>query len=341
MKHEIDLKNYAVHTDLALEVVEGETGYHTEIREENEIKITKVIIEKGFHAFGKEEGTYTTLEFQDFTDHVNRKNLEKVFTKELKEFLHLLKIGKDAKALIVGLGNHKSTPDSLGPLSVSNILVTSHLFFYGEVEKGIRSISAFLPGVTGETGMETSELVKSVIKKMKPDFIIVIDSLASRSIDRLCHTIQITDTGIHPGSGIGNERKEISASTLGIPVIAVGVPTVVDAVTIVSDTMHYLYKHLSYTKQNLNNPKSKLIVGGVNYLKEEVKGEEKEKEKWFGLLGSLKEEEIKKLIFEVLTPIGYNLMVTPKEIDFMVQDLGILIGHGINYALHENHSIFN
>lgn len=339
MNHEIDLKDYELRTDLVLEILEdkNEQGYSIYKKREQGISVTEVMIKKENETIkGKKPGKYITIEFEDVTDHKNKEALEKIFTKELKQILDGLNIKKEDRCLIVGLGNRNSTPDALGPITISNILVTNHLFLYGEVEEGFRPVSTFIPGVTGETGIETSELLESVVKYLKPDFVIVIDALASRSIERVGHTIQITDTGIHPGSGVGNKRKEISKEIFGIPVISIGVPTVVDAVTICSDTIGYLYRHFSYVKQNMDHPSSKLIpAGSVNYLKEEVKEEPLEKEKWLGLLGTLTEEETKQLIFEVLTPIGYNLMVTPKEIDFMISNLGLLLGSGINHALHE------
>ena len=146
----------------------------------------------------------------------------------------------------------------------------------------------------------------------------------------------MTDTGIHPGSGVGNSRKEISKEILGIPVIAIGVPTTVDAVTIVSDTINYMYKHFSYTKENINNPSNKLMVSTPNYLKKKIKIDKGDKSKLLGLIGNLEDFEIKQLVFEVLSPVGYNLMVTPKEIDFLIEKLSYIIGEGINKSLHEN-----
>ena len=146
----------------------------------------------------------------------------------------------------------------------------------------------------------------------------------------------MTNTGIHPGSGIGNNRKEISFETIKIPVIAIGVPTVVDAVTIVSDTIRYMYKHFSYMKENMNKPINKLIgIQNINYLKEETNLKEEDKETLLGVVGSLKDEEVKQWIFEVLSPIGYNLMVTPKEVDFLMEKLSDVIGNGINHVLHK------
>ena len=339
MSHEIDLKNYEIRTDLALETLEtmSKKGYRVVESREEDVKITTVMVnEIGSREIGKKPGTYVTLEFEDTTDHENQEKIIRIFSKKLKELLEELGIKKDATSFVIGLGNEKSTPDSLGPLTVNQILVTNHLFYYGEVESGYRPVSAFSPGVMGETGIETSDFIKSAVLTLKPDFLIVVDALASQSIERVNHTIQMSDTGIHPGSGVGNKRKEISKETLGIPVISIGVPTVVDAVTIVSDTMEYLYKHFAYTKETMDDPVSKLIPSGsVDYRKKEVKQNKEDKKKLLGMLGTLEPMEIKQLIFEVLTPIGYNFMVTPKEVDFVIQNLSEILGRGINQALHE------
>lgn len=332
MGHEIYLKNTSIHTDLALESV-GEEYEKQEFTNQN-CKITKIKLKEDFES--KKKGTYITIEFEDVTDHENEKQVCEVFSLELKKFLEELKIKEQDEILVVGLGNKKSTPDSLGPLTLSNVLVTHHLFSLGAVEEGFRDVSIFSPGVTGETGLETSELVESVIKKFQPNLLVVVDALAARSIERVGHTIQITDTGILPGSGIGNKRKELSKEVFHIPVVAIGIPTVVDAVTIVSDTIGYLYKHFSYTKKHIHNPINKLIpVGSINYLKEEIKEESIEKEKLLGLVGTLNESEIKSLMYEVLSPIGYNLMVTPKEIDFLMETLSRILGSGMNQTFHK------
>ena len=161
-----------------------------------------------------------------------------------------------------------------------------------------------------------------------------VDALASGSVDRVNKTIQMTDTGIHPGSGIGNARKEISKDTIGIPVIAIGVPTVVDASVIVADTINYMYKHYAFNKEYSNNPKSKLTFNNIDYLNKNIVINNKDKEDLFGLIGKLNSDEVKILINEVLNPIGYNLMVTPKEIDFVIDKLSTLISSSVNEILH-------
>ena len=185
----------------------------------------------------------------------------------------------------------------------------------------------------GETGIETSDLIKSIIDTVKPNFVIVIDALASSSLERINKTVQISTSGINPGSGVGNKRKEISEDTLGIPVIAVGVPTVVDAASIVSDTIGYMYKHFAYQKENINNPKNKLMVN-VNYLNKDSQINNQDKENLFGIVGTLTEKQTKSLITEVLNPTGYNFMVTPKEEDFVIEKLSDLISESLNHSLH-------
>lgn len=340
MNHEIDLSKYQIRTDLAIELIDENSeieGIMFKTSSFEDIKITDVKVEEaGSISINKKKGLYTTIEFTDVTDKKNQENVLKVFTIKLKEMLKTLNLDISDSCLVIGLGNDRSTPDSLGPLSINNVLVTNHLFELGELSTNFRRVSAINPGVMGTTGIETSDIIASIVEKIKPDFIIVIDALASQSVERVNRTIQMTDTGIHPGSGVGNSRKEISKEILGIPVIAIGVPTTVDAVTIVSDTINYMYKHFSYTKENINNPSNKLMISTPNYLKKKIKIDQKDKSKLLGLIGKLDEQETRQLIFEVLSPVGYNLMVTPKEIDFLVEKLSYIIGEGINKSLHKN-----
>jgi spore protease len=348
MSHEIDLSQYKIRTDLLIETLESskEKGIELNInkRDRDDIRVSEIDVdEKHEQLLNKKRGRYITIEYEDITDHSNKEKVTQIFKEELKEFINYLKIGPTATCLIIGLGNERSTPDSLGPEVVHGALVTKHLFdLGGNIEKGFREVSAFSPGVMGTTGIETSKIILGVVEQVKPDFLIVIDALASQSITRVNKTIQMTDTGINPGSGVGNRRTEISSSALGIPVIAIGIPTVVDAVTIVSETINYIFKHISYQKENIKKPSHRLIrPTSVNYMKKEKDLEElniKEKTNLLGLVGELTDEEMKELIYEVLTPIGYNLMVTPKEIDFLIQRLGEIISVGINGALHQKMS---
>lgn len=331
MSHKIDLKDENIRTDLAIELSEAKARSN-----KDDIKITDIKLNKNqANEVGKKPGMYVTIEYTDITDYASREKVKTIFSEELKKIINTLRIKEDDLCLIIGLGNSKSTPDSLGPETINKIMITNHLYEYGDLEEGFRRVCAFTPGVTGETGIETSDLIKEITNSIKPNFVIVIDALAASSVERVNKTIQITDAGINPGSGIGNKRKEISKDILGIPVIAIGVPTVVDAASIVNDTINYMYSHFAYQKENYASPKNKLSVN-VNYLKYKTsKIKKEEKEQLLGMIGTLSKEETKSLIYEILTPIGYNLMVTPKEEDFIIEKLSELIGEGINKALHK------
>lgn len=343
MKHEVDLNKFELRTDLAIEVIENSNnieGVISKIERINDLTVTDVFIDKvGSKTLNKKCGNYITIEFSDVTDETNRKNVEQVFVYKLKELLKRKKIKAKDSCFVIGLGNEKSTPDSLGPLVINNIVVTNHLFEIGQLSLDYRRVWALSPGVMGNTGMETSDIISSIIKTIKPTFLIVIDALASQSIGRLNKTIQMTDTGISPGGGIGNNRKEISEDILGIPVIAIGVPTTVDAVTIVSDTINFMYKHFTYTKNNINNPANKLMINKPNYLNKSISVENSDKISLLGLVGDLSENETRQLIYEVLSPVGYNLMVTPKEVDFVIEKLSNIISQGINKTLHKKKNL--
>ena len=337
MNHEIDLKNYQIRTDLAIDLLDQKKklkGVKQTYYSDNDIIVTSVLLEKN-NTLGKKEGNYITIEFSDITDSQNRKNVEIILKKEIRKILKKMKIRDEDSCLIIGLGNDKSTPDSLGPLTVNNIIVTNHLYLLNELDSSFRRVSALNPGVMGQTGIDTSDIILSLVESLKPNFIITIDSLASQSIDRVNKTIQMTDTGIHPGSGIGNKRKEISKEIIGIPVLAIGVPTVVDASVIVSDTINYMYKHYVFNKEYKLNPKSKFTFNNINYLKREINVSSEDKKNLLGLIGMLDDEEVKQLIYEVLTPIGYNLMVTPKEVDFVIEKLSLLLSNSLNNSLHK------
>lgn len=345
MAHEIDMKKYKIRTDMIVESFDKTkniTGInHTVFQKENNITVEKTIIdETGEKTCGKKKGIYQTISFDDITDKDNQKAIEEVLITVLKEFLEEKKINKSSSCLVIGLGNKDSTPDSLGPLVVNDILVTKYLFNLGEVEEGYRDVSSFIPGVTGTTGIETKKVIDALIKATNPDFIIVIDALASSSMSRVNKTIQLTDTGIHPGSGVGNNREELSEESLKIPVIAIGVPTIVDAVTIVSDTFKYILKHFSYKIENIDNNKLKLVPN-PNYLNHQEKLSKEEKESLLGMVGTLSEEETKQLLVEVLSPIDYNLMVTPKEVDFVMKKLSNVISKSINKSLHDKYNSTN
>jgi len=335
-KDRIDLSQYQIRTDLALEghqmAVEqyGEQIPGVSLDEEDidDIHITRLSIEseEGARLINKRAGHYITFEASGLKRHDSnfQDQMTKIFAKDFKRYLDEIEITSDAKVLVIGLGNWNVTPDALGPMVVEKILVTSHLFelMPDEVDRGFRPVSAVAPGVLGITGIETSDIVKGIVEKSKPDLVIAIDALASRSLDRVNSTIQIADTGINPGSGIGNKRKSLDRETLGVPVIAIGIPTVVDAVSITSDTIDYVLQHLG-KQLDVRNP----------FGKRPSKNTENHA-KFLGMIGTLSEQEKRQLIFEVLAPMGFNLMVTPKEVDTFVEDMAGILANGLNMALH-------
>ncbi len=355
----IDLSKYAIRTDLAVEAGQMALEKHNKTaqqpatslegivvkeRESKGVKITNVnITEKGAEMTGKKPGNYLTLEVQGIRqqDTELQQKVEEVFAYEFNKFMEQLNIQKDASCLVVGLGNWNVTPDALGPVVCENLLITRHLFSLQPeaVQDGFRSVSSIVPGVMGLTGIETSDIIFGVVEKSKPDFVIAIDALAARSIERVNSTIQISDTGIHPGSGVGNKRKEISKETLGIPVIAIGIPTVVDAVSMASDTIDFILKHFGREMKEGNRPSRALAPAGLTFgekrvLTDEDLPSEEHRQNFLGVIGNLEEEEKRKLIHEVLSPLGHNLMVTPKEVDDFIEDMANVIASGLNAALH-------
>lgn len=247
------------------------------------------------------------------------KIIENKIANILKEMIDVNK-----KILVIGLGNYTVTPDSLGPRVCEDVIASSHLS-----NNNLGDVSIISPGVMGQTGMETSDIIKGIVDRIKPDYLIAIDALAARSIKRLNRTIQITDAGINPGSGVGNKRKEISFRTMGIPVIAIGVPTVVDLSSITYDSIEYILKHLEIEKEkNIFQISSK-----DDYDNHKLNDETKKI--YLGLIGNLTSSEQKNLINEALNPSGYNYFVTPKTIDENIIDISLVISRGINKAIHK------
>ena len=224
-------------------------------------------------------------------------------TEELRKIIDL-HVDKQGEILVVGLGNIYVTPDALGPKVINEIDVTRHLINYlpQYVEEGTRMVSAIAPGVLGTTGIETVEILKGIVENIKPKLLIVIDALASRSIERISSTVQLSDTGIVPGAGVGNTRSEISKNTLGIPVIAIGIPTVVETAVLVNDCLDVF----------------------IQKLQDEAKSND--------YLNKLKEEDNYEEIKEALLPKEYNLIVTPKEIDDLIENMKDVVARGINFA---------
>lgn len=284
-----------------------------EYDEEKEIKITTVRIEteNGAKAMGKPVGTYLTLEAP------NMAAADEGYHREISETLagFLEKYMKDTEenqekgysVLVVGLGNREVTPDALGPYVVDQLNVTRHIVQeygrYAVGKGGSRIVSAIVPGVMAQTGMESAEIIRGIVNETTPDLIMVIDALAARSTKRLNRTIQISDAGIHPGAGVGNHRSEITKDTMGIPVIAIGVPTVVDAATIVNDTMENFITALE-TSETLKG------VGVV--------------------LQGYNSAEKYELVKELIAPHLNGMFVTPKDIDDTVRRISYTISEAMN-----------
>ena len=316
------VEKYKIRTDLAMEQKERFESDHVEVSgvvleeeydEEKEIKITTVRIEteNGAKAMGKPVGTYLTLEAP------NMAAADEGYYREISETLadFLEKYMKDTEenqekgysVLVVGLGNREVTPDALGPYVVDQLNVTRHIVQeygrYAVGKGGSRIVSAIVPGVMAQTGMESAEIIRGIVNETTPDLIMVIDALAARSTKRLNRTIQISDAGIYPGAGVGNHRSEITKDTMGIPVIAIGVPTVVDAATIVNDTMENFIMALE-TSETLKG------VGVV--------------------LQGYNSAEKYELVKELIAPHLNGMFVTPKDIDDTVRRISYTISEAMN-----------
>lgn len=316
-----NIEQFQVRTDLAIEARELiDSEEDIEIRgvevdedydESINLKITKVNIkdEHGAKLMNKPMGNYITLESPLLKENDSEVH-EHIMNELAKQLNNLIDNRKNPVVLVVGLGNWWVTPDSLGPKVTSNLLVTRHLFEEineADYLENMGKVSAISPGVMGQTGMETSEIIQSIVKKIKPDIVIAVDALASRKTTRVNSTIQIADTGVHPGSGVGNKRKGLTKESLGVPVIAIGVPTVVDAATIVNDTIDNIVNAMMNTTDNAD-----LLSG----------------------LREFNKDEKYQLIKEVLDPYISNMFVTPKDIDSVVKRIGYVVSGALNMALH-------
>ena len=256
--------NFLPRTDLACEDSENEEKKKTEEYQVNNVLIEKIVLDSmDARKYKKTEGVYYSLTTDSIInlDHDEGSNVSLAIVKILEDIYEEYNLTQDSYILILGLGNDDITPDSLGPKVVKNIFVTKHLFDLGQLEAGLGIIGAIAPGVMGQTGIETSDIIKALVKKTKPELVFVIDALASRSLHRVNRTIQISTAGINPGSGVGNKRKEISYKTLGVPVVAIGVPTVVDIASIFYDLKSFFNE-----KENGYDIRSSLIESDLNYM---------------------------------------------------------------------------
>lgn len=309
---------YNFRTDLALErrdiyqkvnnlkQIDGIKSTEEEINEKLKVTRVEILNKNGEKAIGKPVGNYVTIDVKKLklAEDEDIQKASEVVTKELKKIINI-HTDKQGDILVVGLGNIYVTPDALGPKVINEIDVTRHIIKYlpQYVDEGTRPVSAISPGVLGTTGIETVEILKGIVDNIHPKLLIVIDALASRSIDRISSTIQISDTGIVPGAGVGNTRQEISQTTLGISVIALGIPTVVELATLVSDGIDIF----------------------IDRLQEKAESNE--------YLNKLQQNDKYEEVKEALNVGDYNMIVTPKEIDDLIENMKDIVARGINFAV--------
>ena len=309
-----------IYTDLAVEARELYNeknnveiqGVSVDVEEKENYTITRVeVLDKnGMEIMGKPIGKYITVEVPSMNnaDEDLKDEISLILSNEIKK----MGLNKpESKILIIGLGNWNISSDALGPRIVERILVTRQYFvnFNKDYDDTMSSVAAMAPGVMGITGIESIDIIQGVVERIKPDLLIAVDALASRKMNRVGTTIQLSDTGISPGSGVGNKRKTLNKENLGIPVLSIGVPTVVDAATMVSDTLDLI----------------------INAMKEDAEvGKE-----FYNILESLEEEERYSLVSEVLNPFMANTIVTPKDIDVLIDDTSAIIANALNIALHK------
>lgn len=311
---------FEVRTDLALEVREDLACRGEELkgisvwedeRNGGNIKVTTVSIETETAAkiMKKSCGKYLTIEAPLITwDEDEQEEIAGI----VADYINRLLTDEERKSvLVVGLGNREVTPDALGPQIVDNLCINRHLL-NGEEEEN--SISAVAPGVMAQTGIETAVLIKGVVEQTKPTAVIALDALAARNIQRLNTTIQLSDAGISPGSGVGNHRHALNKESLGVPVVAIGIPTVVDAVTIVNDTMNRL----------------------VEAMKEYAGSGE---DNFYSGYEVLNEEERRMLVYELFTPQWRGMFVTPKNIDETIKNMSITLAKAICNALLDHNRL--
>lgn len=318
-----DFQNMGITLDLALEanqLLRGKANIEVAgVREQvlnydnSTVTIIDIIDERGSQALGKPIGRYLTIESPSLTwEQGILEEINQIFSIHFKP---LIPKDKNKSILIVGLGNDHATPDALGPAVIDNILATRHILLYAPeaIDKNMRSVCTLAPGVLGSNGIETAEIIRGVAAHVKPCCIIAIDALSATSVSRIGSTIQITNTGISPGSGIGNRRADISAKTMGVPVIAIGVPTVVHSAVIVNEAIRILQKN--WAEQNFLN-------------QEEIEA-------------ILSPQCMQSVAHELLMPFAGNLVVTPKEIDEMIHNIARLIATALTCAIHPTLTLEN
>ncbi|MGI6449884.1 MAG: GPR endopeptidase [Desulfitobacteriia bacterium] len=315
MKKSSLYQNMNIYLDLAVEahdLLRGETGSEVagvimKKEEYPEAAVTKITItnQKGEKKLGRPKGNYITIDAPAIKDNnfQEHKEISKILARHLT---NLLDFKEDTNILIIGLGNWQATPDALGPKVVEKVIVTRHLFYYTpeEMQGKMRKVSAISPGVLGLTGIETAEVIRGLVEHVQPDYVIAIDALAAGALERIGTTIQLADTGINPGSGIGNYRKGLNEETLGCKVIAIGVPTVVNAAVIAHKTIEELLGQIESEPSlaRFYNPENERVLMDV--------------------------------MERALSPFKNSLMVTPKEVDDLIDRSSRIIANSLNLCIH-------
>lgn len=313
-------RNFNVTIDLAVEAHELLRGdADTEVpgvsMEEEDfehatVTTIKILNEQGVQEMGRPQGTYITIDVPEVHD--NNYLIHQEITKTLSDKLsELMNLPEDASILLVGLGNWNATPDALGPQVIDKSLVTRHLFNYtpAELQGKLRKVSAIAPGVLGITGIETAEIIRGIVEHVKPDLVIAIDALAAGSLERIGTSIQISDTGISPGAGVGNRRTGINEETLGCRVIAIGLPTVMNAAIIANNCLESLLDEL------------------------------KSSPSLYRLYKEFSPKVFEQILNKALYPYHNNLMVTPKEIDSLIETTARIIAGALGMSLHPGISV--
>lgn len=365
------IKKYRTRTDLALEarevIVQHEgppeiPGVAVETEDTDVGLISRVAIatEEGSRAMGKMPGHYTTIEATALRqrDHNALEQVAELIGREIHTFMDKLNVPKDGQVIVVGLGNWNATPDALGPRTIHHLVVTRHFYFMAPADgrAGMRPVAGMSPGVLGITGLETAEIVAGVVRQVQPAMVICVDALAARSTERLLTTIQIADAGIQPGSGVGNKRFGITKETLGVPVLAMGVPTVVHATTVVGDGLEQLASNggtgrpdhqfdgaafqgaygMEAAAMPLPDP-SLILRGGAPQAPPAPQPGGMQAPGLSGRPPAAVAPTVKReVIEEVLEPFMGDLIMTPKEIDVLVEDVAETLAEGLNIGLHDD-----
>lgn len=294
-------------SDFADELIEEikKDEFELETRKYKDINYSRVKIIKDNNEFNKKIGEYVSIEFLSCEDKKDRENIKDVLKECLIKMISKYNVREFAKVLVVGLGNREFSADSLGPMVANNIIVTNHLFVLEDFKDKVssRSVSVLTPGVMGQTGLESADIVKSVCDFFKPELVIFIDSLATKSMKRINKVIQISDTGISPGSGIGNNRKSLDIDLLNVPCISIGVATVMGVDSIINESLDLLNKYL---KNSISN---KMILDKDNRYD---------------------------IISDLLSDLGIDMVVTPKQINEDINNISSIISNAINESLHKN-----